>query len=64
MANEGLMDRVAKKGGNNLSVCSEIRARRPQFIGTYDSLGSATILLAVVLEIVEDLGARHYADEG
>jgi len=30
-------------------------------MGTYDDLGSETILLAVVLEIIESLGTRHYA---
>ena len=60
MADERLMDRVAQQGGKNLSVCGENQGSRPQFTGTYDGLGSAPILIAVVLEIVEDLSARHY----
>jgi hypothetical protein len=27
---------------------------------TYDSLGSEIVLLTVMLEIIEDLGTRHY----
>ena len=50
------MDRVAQQGGNNLSACSENWASRPQFTGTYDCLGAATVLVAVMLEIVEYLG--------
>ena len=29
---------------------------------THDSLGTATVLLAVMLKIVEDLCARYYVD--
>ena len=34
---------------------------KQKFIRTYDGLGSATVLLAVILEIIESLGTRHYA---
>jgi len=40
---------------------SENSTNGRKFIGTYDSLGSATALSAVVLEKVENLGTRHYA---
>jgi len=43
-------------------TCSENRASRPQFTETYEGLGSRTILLAVALKIVEDLGTRYYTD--
>jgi len=33
---------------------------RQEFIKTYDSLGSETVLLAIVQEIIESLGARNY----
>jgi len=29
---------------------------------THDSLSTATVLLAVMLKIIEDLGTRHYTD--
>jgi len=56
------MDRVGHQGGNNLSVHSESWATRPQFTGTYDGLGAGTVLPTVMLEIVEDLGTRHYTN--
>jgi len=61
VTDERLVYCVAQHGGNNLSACSENQAIKPQFIGTYDSLGTATVLIAVVLKIVEHLGTRHYA---
>jgi len=41
-------------------TCSENWASRPQLTETYEGLGARTILLAVVLKIVEDLGTRYY----
>ena len=32
-------------------------------IRAYDSLGQWTILLAIVIEVIKDLGARYYAAE-
>ena len=34
---------------------------RHKFMRTYYGLGSETILLAIMLEIIESLGTRHYA---
>jgi len=59
---ERLVDGVARQGGNNLSICSENQVSRPRFTGTYDSLNASTILLAVMLKVVEDLGTRYCAD--
>lgn len=36
-------------------------AHRHKFARTYYGLSSTTILSTVMLEIIKDLGARHYA---
>ena len=35
-----------------------------RFTETYDSLSAETILLAIMLKIIEDLGTRHCAGGG
>lgn len=53
------MDCVRYQGSHNLS---EIRTRRQaKGIVTYDELGTEVVILAVMLEVVEDLRARDYA---
>jgi hypothetical protein len=33
---------------------------RQKFIRTYDGLGPEAVLLAIMLEVIKNLGARHY----
>jgi len=58
------MDRIGQQGGNNLSARNENSVSGPQFTWTHDGLGAKTVILTVMLEIVEDLGTRDYADGG
>ena len=38
--------------------------KQTEFYETHDGLSTATVFLAVMLKIVEDLGTRHYAGGG
>ena len=59
MGDECLMNCVGYQGSDDLST---VRIGRPESSSlTYDSLGAETVLFAVLLKIIEDLGTRYCA---
>ena len=61
VGDEDLVYCVGHQGSNDLYAI-RIGQAACNSAKTYDSLGSATVFLAVILEIIEDLGTRYYAD--
>jgi len=59
VGDECLVNRVGYQGKDDLP---KVRTWQTdgKIIRTYDGLGPATVPLAVVLEIIENLGTRHY----